>query len=76
MAIKCKNIETRDAFKCFFYEYPPTEKKANQSQWATRTNPSNMIDKGKEPFEQQQYLYLLGMLKCIAHSFHDLLTSY
>lgn len=70
MAIKCKNIETRDAFKCFFYEYPPTEKKANQS------HASNMIDKGKEPFEQQQYLYLLGMLKCIAHSFHDLLTSY
>jgi hypothetical protein len=68
-------LRQRKLLGALFDEYPPTGRKANQPQRIRRNDVNNVNEQGTEPYEQREYLHLLGMLNYIAHSRPDISTA-
>ena len=69
-------LRQRKLLGALFEEYPPTGRKANQPQCISRNDANkNVNDQGNEPYEQREYLHLLGMLNYIAHTQPDISTA-
>jgi hypothetical protein len=69
-------LRQRKLLGALFEEYPPTGRKANQPQCISRNDANkNVNDQGNEPYEQREYLHLVGMSNYIAHTQPNISTA-